>query len=156
MGRRGPAREPTKLKVLKGNPGKRPLNDSEPTPAPGAPCVPAGLELDEVAQQQWDSLSRVLSDMRVLTEADGLILAALCQTYSRWVEASTQLAQSGLIYRTSKSRYVQQNPLLGIVNTCLSQITQFCRELGLTPSARSSIQTTEPKSKTENKFKKLG
>ena len=154
MGRRGPVSEPTKLKLLKGNPGRRPLNDSEPTPTPGAPCVPAGLELDEVAQQQWDNLSRVLADMRVLTKADGLILAALCQTYSRWVEASTQLAQSGLIYRTSKSRYVQQNPLLGIDYTCLSQITQFCRELGLTPSARTSIHAAPP-AKTENKFKKL-
>ena len=31
MGKRGPAPKPTALKVLQGNPGKRKLNDSEPT-----------------------------------------------------------------------------------------------------------------------------
>ena len=69
----------------------------EPMPADGAPWIPPGVELDEIAQRQWDELSRILSNMRVLTEADGLILAALCQTFSRWVAASNQLQRTGLL-----------------------------------------------------------
>ena len=34
MGRRGPTPEPTVLRMLRGNPGRRPLNDSEPQPEP--------------------------------------------------------------------------------------------------------------------------
>ena len=155
MGRRGPAPEPTALKLLKGNPGRCPLNEREPTPAAGVPAIPPGLVLDEVAQRQWDELSRILSNMRILTEADGLVLAALCQIYSRWVEASKQLQQGGLTVQVGKIGRQQQNPLVGIVNTCISQMSAMGRELGLSPSSRTNIQTVEPP-KTPNKFSQLG
>ena len=149
MGLRGPAPEPTRIKKQKGNPGKRPLNDREPQLGPAIPPVPPGLVLDEVAMQQWDELSEILMAMRVLTEADGMVLASLCQTYSRWVQASKQLEQSGLIFRT-KSGYIQQSPLLGVVNTCVEQINRLSRELGLSPSSRTRVHAAEepqPKSK---------
>ena len=142
MGERGPAPEPTRLKKLKGNPGKRALNDREPQLGPAIPPVPPGLVLDDLAQQQWDELSELLLSMRVITEADGLVLASLCQTYSRWVQASKQLEQSGLIFRT-KSGYIQQSPLLGVVNTCIDMINRLSRELGLSPSARTRVHAVE-------------
>ena len=154
MGQRGPAPEPTRLKKLKGNPGKRPLNEREPEPALGAPEIPPGLDLDEIAMRQWHELSQILTGMRVITEADGIVLASLCQTYSRWVEASKQLEQSGLIFRT-KSGYIQQSPLQGVVNTCIDQINRLSRELGLTPSARTRVQTVEPP-RGPNPFAELG
>ena len=149
MGLRGPAPEPTRLKRQKGNPGKRPLNDREPQLGPAIPSVPPGLVLDEVAMQQWDELSEILMTMRVLTEADGMVLASLCQTYSRWVQASKQLEQSGLIFQT-KSGYTSRGPLLGVVNTCIDQINRLSRELGLSPSSRTRVHAAEepqPKSK---------
>ena len=155
MARKGPAPQPTRLKLLKGNPGKHPLKKREPEPATVVPSVPRGLELDETAQEQWDDLSRILSDMTVLTEADGLVPAALCQTFSRWAAALKQLQRSGLLYTTGRTGYVQQNPLLGIVNTCLAQINQMSRELGLTPGARSNIKTTDGPARPENKFSLL-
>jgi len=142
MGLRGPAPEPTRIKKQKGNPGKRPLSEREPQLGPAIPPVPPGLVLDEIAVQQWDELSQILMAMRVLTEADGMVLAGLCQTYSRWVQASQQLEQSGLIFRT-KSGYVQQNPLLGVVNTCIDQINRLSRELGLSPSSRTRVHAVE-------------
>jgi hypothetical protein len=51
MGRRGPRPEPSSLKLLKGNPGKRPLNEREPKPPAGAPEAPA--HLDEEARREW-------------------------------------------------------------------------------------------------------
>ena len=81
-------------------------------------------------------------------EAGGLLLGSLCQAYSRRVEASKQLEQTGLIFRT-KSGYVRQSPLLGIVNTCIDQMNRLSRELGLTPSARTRVQMVdEPKGST--------
>ena len=46
MGRRGFAPEPTVLKVIKGNPGKRPLNVREPKPKPIKPTCPAWLDAE--------------------------------------------------------------------------------------------------------------
>ena len=43
MATRGRKPKPTALKVLEGNPGKRPLNDREPVPPKGTLKCPAWL-----------------------------------------------------------------------------------------------------------------
>jgi P27 family predicted phage terminase small subunit len=55
------------------------------------------------------------------------------------VKAQEQLNKSGVLYKT-KSGYIQQSPLLGIVNSQIDIINRLCREFGLTPSSRSRIQ----------------
>jgi P27 family predicted phage terminase small subunit len=78
--------------------------------------------------------------MKVLTEADGIALGNLCQAYTTMLKAQAQLNKSGILYKT-KSGYVQQSPLIGIVNGQIEIINRLCREFGLTPSARSRILT---------------
>jgi P27 family predicted phage terminase small subunit len=139
MGRRGPPPQPTAMKLIRGNPGKRKLNKNEPQPAVAMPHCPDYL--DVTARNEWDRLAPILVRMRVLTEADYLALAGLCQTYSTMVKAQEQLNKSGILFKTP-SGYVQQFPLIGVVNNCMEKIITFCREFGLTPSARTRIQTT--------------
>ena len=55
MAQRGRKPKPTALKVLEGNPGKRPLNLFEPTPEDKMPECPDWLE-DE-AKAEWDRLA---------------------------------------------------------------------------------------------------
>ena len=84
--------------------------------------------------------------MKVLTEADGMTLANLCQTWSTMMKAQEKLTEMGILYK-SPSGYIQQSPLFSMVNQCIDTITKLSRELGLTPAARSRIvaQTeTEP------------
>ena len=50
---RGRKPTPTAIKVLEGNPGKRPLNDREPQPPKKAPSCPKWLEPD--AKREWNS-----------------------------------------------------------------------------------------------------
>lgn len=78
--------------------------------------------------------------MRVLTEADRIALANLCQQYSTMLKAQRLLDKSGLLFKT-KSGYVQQSPLVAIVSGCVDQINKLCREFGLTPASRSRVQT---------------
>jgi P27 family predicted phage terminase small subunit len=137
MGLRGPAPRPTALRVLEGNPSKRPLNRSEPKPRAKTPPCPD--HLDELAKAEWKRLVRIIRHMRLLTEADYMALANLCQAYSRMVKAERKLAEAGLLYKT-QSGYVQQSPLLSVINTSVETITKLCREFGLTPSSRSRIQ----------------
>src|SRR3954451_21596185 len=141
MGLRGPAPKPTSIKRLEGNPGKRKLNELEPTPKAGAPECPEYL--DEVARREWDRLTAILVSMKVLTEADYIALANLCQAYSTLMNAQKQMNKTGILYK-SKSGYIQQSPLLSIIHTQTTIVNNLLREFGLTPSSRTRVAIVEP------------
>src|SRR5262245_14360459 len=136
MGMRGPAPKPTSLRLLEGNLSKRAFNDHEPKPRAIAPRCPK--HLDNEARREWRRITPILLRMRVLTEADEYTLANLCQTYSTLIKAQRKLTETGLLLKTP-SGYVQQNPLLGIVNRCMDTITRLSREFGLTPASRTQL-----------------
>ena len=144
MGYRGPIPKPSAIARAEGNPGKRRLNDCEPQPRATTPRCPE--HLDAEAKKEWKRLVPILRRMRVLTEADGMTLANLCQTWSTMMKAQEKLTEMGILYK-SPSGYIQQSPLFSMVNQCIDTITKLSREFGLTPAARSRIvaQTeTEP------------
>jgi P27 family predicted phage terminase small subunit len=75
------AYKPTKLKILEGNRGKRPLPENEPKPVPKAPRCPS--DLDKGAKNAWKRLAPKLERMGLLTEVDGDSFAIVCQIRSR-------------------------------------------------------------------------
>jgi P27 family predicted phage terminase small subunit len=152
MGLRGPAPKPTSIKRLEGNPGKRKLNELEPTPKAGAPECPDYL--DEVARREWDRLTAILVSMKVLTEADYIALANLCQAYSTLMNAQKQMNKTGILYK-SKSGYIQQSPLLGIIHTQTTIVNNLLREFGLTPSSRTRVAVVDLTPKRPNPFAML-
>src|SRR5437868_2916028 len=80
--------------------------------------------------------------MRVLTDADYIALANLCQAYSTLIAAQVQLNKTGILYKT-KSGYVQQSPLLGIITAQSTIPNNLLREFGLTPSSRTRIAVVQ-------------
>jgi len=137
MGVRGPVPKPTVVEIMEGRPGHRAINSREPQPRVTVPRCPE--HLDDLAKKEWKRLAPVLLRMRVITEADGMSLANLCQTWSTLVKAQAKLNEMGILYKTP-SGYIMQSPLLPIVNQCMDQITKLSREFGLTPASRSRIQ----------------
>jgi P27 family predicted phage terminase small subunit len=79
--------------------------------------------------------------MRVLTEADGLVLGNLCLAVSTLVRAQAKLNETGILYK-APSGYVMQSPLLPVVNAQVDTISRLSREFGLTPAARSRLTIT--------------
>ena len=79
MATRGRKPKPTALKLLEGNPGKRPLNDREPVPLKGDIKCPDWL-LPE-AKKEWKRLAPALEAMGVLTMADLTAFEGYCQAY---------------------------------------------------------------------------
>ena len=141
----GPAPKPTALRIYEGNRGHRPLNDREPIALTGEPEMPKHLDRD--ARREWRRLVPLLMTMRVLTESDGLALASLCMTYSTLVQAQRLMLKSATGKRSSlliktASGYIQQSPLLGIINGQMAALTVMLREFGLTPASRSRILAT--------------
>lgn len=142
MGRRGPPPTPTRLKVLYGNPGKRPLNRFEPKPQGATPRCPSWL--DEEAKRKWRQLIPQLAAMGVLTSIDADALTNYCQIWSRWVRAEKFIQEHGDVYsikdEAGKPRYLQQVPQVSIARNLLHVLNRLQQEFGLTPSARSSIR----------------
>ena len=142
MGMRGPAPKPSSIRMLEGNAAKRPLPSNEPLPLSGEPDMPA--HLDREARREWKRLVPILLSMRVLTVADGMALANLCHAYSLLVHAHEAMQQaakaggSGLLMKTP-SGYVQQSPLIGIINSQVEIINRISREFGLTPASRTRV-----------------
>jgi P27 family predicted phage terminase small subunit len=129
---------PTALKVLRGNPGKRAL-PPEPTLPPASPSLPRELAGDPVARAEWKRLEPMLRDAKVLTDGDRAALIAVCQQWSRYVDASAHVRLEGLVQKAPESGYPMANPYLPIANKALALCVRLWVELGLTPSARTRV-----------------
>jgi P27 family predicted phage terminase small subunit len=146
---RGRRPRPTKLTVLKGNPGKRALNEDEPQPPVTDDELQAPDWLDPRAQAEWERIVPIMRDLGVMTDVDIGVMAGYCQAYSTLQDAVLQMQNFGLVYQPTKGKnYLQQTPFLSIANKAMSQMRKLAAELGLTPSSRSRIKadTGGPKS----------
>ena len=138
---RGRKPKPTALKLLAGNPGRRPLNTREPVlPDPGDAFETLPIELEDAgAAAEWRRLAPILRASRTITHIDRGSLIAVCQQWSRYVEANQQVATAGMVVR-SPSGYPMPNPYIGIANKALGNCVKLWAELGMTPSSRSRVR----------------
>jgi P27 family predicted phage terminase small subunit len=138
---RGRKPKPTHLKIIEGNPGRRPINGAEPKPPGSQPTCPA--HLSPTAKAEWKRLAHDLNKIGLLTLIDRAVLAAFCQSYGRWVEAERKLTETPPLLKTPAG-YVQQSPWLTIANKERELMAKFMAELGLTPSSRSRLAIQVP------------
>lgn len=135
---RGRRPKPTRLKMLTGNPGRRPLNENEPRPEPAVPDCPS--ELGPVAQREWNRLVGELSALRLLTNLDRAALAAYCGAYGLWAEATEAIQKYGAMVK-SPSGFPIQSPYVAIANRQAEIMMRIASEFGFTPASRSRIAT---------------
>lgn len=145
MGGTGSGRKPTptRLHVLRGNPGKRALPKHEPQfEAAGIEEPPAWL--CDAARAEWRRLAPSLVVQGVLTAADRAAFVAYCEAFAQVEEASKRLKAEGYTV-ASKEGGPRANPMVRIRNQALDQLHRWAAVFGLTPSARSKIVVaTEP------------
>jgi P27 family predicted phage terminase small subunit len=126
------------LKVLDGNPGRRPLNEREPAAPQGVPPCPDWLS-DE-ARAEWDRVIPELQMMGLLSTADRAALAAYCTAWARWVEAEAMVKKLGTIVKSPDKGFPMKSPYLSIADQALETMRKLMVEFGLTPSSRSRIK----------------
>jgi P27 family predicted phage terminase small subunit len=147
MGKRGPRPTPTKLKILRGNPGCRPLNKNEPEPPAAGIAMPS--HLGPVAQARWAELLPIVQAMRVMTDADVEALARYCDTYEWWLAVRAKLRAEGDTYPIlndgGEVKYIAQRPEVSIAHKLATQLRQLEQDFGLNPSARTSLQSQPEK-----------
>ncbi len=159
MGRRGPRKEPTKLRLLKGNSSRRPVNANEPQP-PVSPDVPAPFDwLEPLAKQQWAEVAPELHRLGLLTRVDLTFFAAYCQCFARWRSCEEWLSEHGasvvLRDKSGKVCRIMRAPQALSSREALAAMDKFGGQFGLSPSSRPGIAGAEPP-KPENKFTRLG
>jgi len=128
---------PTKLKMLRGNPGKRPLPEHEPRPASEMPSPPSVL--GDIALEEWYRIGPELQRIGVLTMADRSCLASYCKVYERWCMADSHLKSSEDLVNMTGTGTLAQNPYVSIANKAMELMHKFGVELGLTPSSRTRM-----------------
>lgn len=145
--------KPTALKELAGNPGKRPLNASEPHPTKGIPEMPKGLA--PAARREWHRITHDLMALGVLTVIDGKALAMYCDAYSDWQEAQRNCRKDGMWIDTpvldkgnmpiqlNDGRWMmvrKENAAFNIKCKAIKTMKAFLIEFGLTPASRSKLK----------------
>ena len=104
---------PSNVVRLRGNPGKRRLNDAEPRPAAKVPPCPACL--GDEARKEWQRLAKELAELGLLTGLDRGLLAAYCQAHALWVEAVSSIERYGTMVK-SPNGYPMQSPYVAVAN----------------------------------------
>jgi P27 family predicted phage terminase small subunit len=131
---------PTRLKLLRGNPGKRRLNADEPQPPLARPSCPR--HLGKEARREWRRIVPKLEAIGVLTEIDRTALAAYCDAWGRWVEASLGLQKSGMLIKGRQGEAVK-SPYLPVINQAIEQMRMMLIEFGMSPSSRSRLRVPQ-------------
>jgi P27 family predicted phage terminase small subunit len=136
---------PFPLKVLRGNPGKRPMKP-EPQPeipadVPEPPAFITGYAADE-----WWRTAPELHRLGLLSRIDVPSLAAYCHAYGQWrlaAEAFARMAANDPVMNGQliKTKYgdAAMNPLVSIARKHAADMVRYGSEFGLTALARSRL-----------------
>lgn len=138
---------PTALKILHGNPGKRPLNALEPMPEVSVPECPE--HLDAQARMEWERIVPELARLGLLAQIYRAALAAYCQCYSRWQAAEEQIANEGLTIQIKDT--VRVNPAVTVAKDAMRMVREFSAEFGITPASKTRIKVEKNEKKVETR-----
>jgi P27 family predicted phage terminase small subunit len=145
MGRRGPPKKPTALKILNGNAGKRKLNAEEPKPEVEIPECPDFLH--PIAKEEWARITPALFRLGLISGLDVAALAAYCQLYARWRQAEEFIADEGSVFSVEcvsekGGVYYMTRPEVAISHRYYQLMAKYLGQFGLSPASRSSIVVT--------------
>ena len=158
----GPPPTPTALRIVRGNPGKRPLPQNEPHPRAVMPRCPKSVRQNPSARKAWRQLMSLARSMRVLTEADGPLLEKLALSAGRirWIEAEESKHGLGIFMQIYESKTGAKIGQPSVIYTIYRNEMEFffrgLLQFGMSPAARPRIQTVGAKSQDGNPFLSLG
>lgn len=124
--------KPTKLKILTGNPGGRPLPENEPQPT-GEAVMPAWLPDYPKAVAVWNEVAPRIQAMGLLTDADQ-------ETFARYCTLTAEHRKDPEKFPASK----------------MARLDSLEARFGMDPSSRARLGGAGKKNAPGNPFAKLG
>ena len=134
MGLRGPAPQPTAIRLANGNPGKRPMPEGEPKPTGDAVCPDW---LPTAAKHVWVATAPRCLAMGTLTAADTDQFASYCLAMATAKEAAADVERNGITEETERG--VCKRAAVAIMLDAQRLAMQIGARFGLTPSDRTRI-----------------
>lgn len=137
-------KKPNALKILHGA-RKHTINSREPKLSPAATCPAYLLPL---AKREWRRIMAEFGDLGLVTSVDQSALAAYCQAFALWRQASDEVEQTGITVREPIiSRYtgqvtghrIKKNPALTVLQQERAAMLSAGRLFGFDPSSRNSL-----------------
>lgn len=156
---KGQPPKPAAMRKLEGNPGKSKIKTeiAMPLDMPDPP-----QPLDDYALEEWNRLAHGLNAVGVLSKMDMGIMAAYCDSYSKWrlaTELLRDILHSGpdgklrSLVQVDDKGIMLKNPLSDKADKAKADFCKYAAELGMTPVARARI-AIEP-AKKQSKFEGL-
>jgi P27 family predicted phage terminase small subunit len=122
---------PTRIKLDRGNPSKRPINHREPQLSPGQREAPS--RLTPRAREIWDEVAGELIDAGQLRSADMGLFEEWCST-----KAELELTAARL-RKVAQEELVEHRHLLVHSRGLKTIYKGLSAELGLSPTSRSRV-----------------
>lgn len=138
MAQKGPRRKPVELRVIEGNPSKRPLPKGTPKPPPERPYAPRWLSAE--AKTEWDYIVPKLDSQGLLTKVDRATLAAYCEAVATFVDATEWVREKGLIVAGQRKGDAKKNPAVQIARDASHEIARYSRMFGFSPADRAAME----------------
>ena len=139
---------PAHLRLITGNRGKRPIKKGVEV-AEALPDAPQFLSAE--AKAEWARLAPQLSVLGLLTALDVGVLAAYCQSFAIWKQATESLADGSLTAKSAKGNDMS-NLMLGITRRAAQDMARYASEFGLTPVARMRLAVPPRDSDPTDKY----
>jgi len=140
MGKRGPARTPTKVLKMRGS-WLADQRVDEPQPSPERPRCPAWLS--KQAKQAWAELAPQIAAMGILGRCDRNALARYCQTWAKWRKAEEWVMEHGdyvaIKNASGQVTEIKEPPQVARSIRLADQLLRLEQQFGLTPSARAGL-----------------
>ena len=136
---RGRPPKPTRLKILQGNPGRRPLPANEPKPPPRTRVPTPPENMGKHAKREWRRVAKVLVAQGLLTDLDMTMFRAYCHAYDRWYEAEAAILAMGVMLKSAKTGGIYQNPYLPISKQWLAIMERLGGKFGMSPADRARV-----------------
>ena len=150
MATSGPQPKPALLKLISGNPGKRPLNLADGVnPEVAVPDAPRHLTAE--ARKEWRRVSDELKALGLISRIDRAALALYCQAWGHMVLLERSLAADVALevdkggdgarafYFVTDKGYEAQGVKVQLINNLRDQVHRYLKAFGMDPSSRSRV-----------------
>lgn len=139
MGKRGPLPQSAALKILAGNPGKRPIRRGT-SAASGAVACPEWLKGE--ARAEWKRLAPALLKAEILKPVDQVSFSIYCQTIARWRECQRVIDQHGPLYLNARGSLLAR-PEVAMGIKWGKEARALGAEFGLSPASRARLEVND-------------
>jgi P27 family predicted phage terminase small subunit len=142
----GPPKIPTALKLVNGNPGRRPLPKNEPKPPVSCPAPPEWLS--DLARAEWMRVGPRLEEVGLMTDIDVGVLAAYCTAWADMVVAIDKQTGKSTVIKTHNGNWIQ-SPFVSMIRQARADMVRYAAEMGMTPASRAGLDINVGTSKPD-------